>query len=151
MFSRQNKTIKFYWFHMISLYNLYFECSKTNKGEQGGRGRQNSEILSDCTFWMSPKSVAITFASSPLSNLVIGLFKNLFHVDKRSHKLYSHIASFFLLFVFLKVIYKNASNMKYLVFLARTKMSKIKVTDAKTLTLGFKYWFAHYWAGGKLC
>ena len=88
---------------------------------------------------MSPKSVAITFASSPLSNLIIGLFKNLFHVDKRSHKLYSHIASFFLLFVFLKVIYKNASNIKYFVFLGRTKMSKIKVTDTKTLTLGFKY------------
>ena len=56
-----------------------------------------------------------------------------------SRKLYSLIASFFLLFVFLKVIYKNASKIKYFVFLGQTKMSKIKVTEAKTLTLGFKY------------
>ena len=129
------------------------------ENEQGrtrgeGRGRQNSGILSDCTFWLSPKSVAITFASSLLSNLVVALFRNLFNVDKRtcmdSRKLYSLIASFFLLFVFLKVIYKNASKIKYFVFLGQTKMSKIKVTEAKTLTLGFKYWFVHFCAGGKL-
>ena len=30
-------------------------CSKTNKDEQGGRGRQNSGILSERTFWMSPR------------------------------------------------------------------------------------------------
>ena len=29
--------------------------SKTNKDKQGGRGVQNSGILSEHTFWMSPK------------------------------------------------------------------------------------------------
>ena len=56
-------------------------CSKTNKGKQEGRGEQNSGIVSERTFWVSPNitsellvAVEFKFSSSKIRETILCIY-----------------------------------------------------------------------------